>query len=180
VTHRILIMIAAGALAACSKSDDPPKTAPPSETDGVESAPAAAAASSDPCALVENAEAILGQPVTAERNTNPNNTLDCQWKAADGRLCGSLTVFGPGYNETAADAKTNYGALTTSLKAFGQTWDVAGVGEEAQAVDGGMLGAQLAFRKGSHSALVGSACKAGADGAPGLAEKLAREVAGRL
>lgn len=173
--YGMCILGVAAALAACSKSNDSEKMAPA----GAEAGAAVKTAGSDPCALVANADAILGQPVTAGHNTNPNNTVDCQWKAADGRICGSLTVFGPGYNDV-ADAKTNFGAMATSLGAFGQTWDVAGVGEEAKAVDGGMLGAQLTFRKGNHAALVGSACKSGADGPPILAEKLAREVAGKL
>lgn len=178
--QRILVSLAAAMLAACSQSNES-KTAPPIEADVVDTAPAAAAAAgSDPCALVANADAVLGQPVTAGHNTNPNKTVDCQWKSADGRLCGSLTVFGPGYNEVAADPKTNFEAMSTSLGAFGAVKDVAGIGEEARIVDGGMFGAQLAFHKGAHSVLAASACSSGADKAPALAQRLATEVAGKL
>jgi hypothetical protein len=165
---------AATTLAACSQSN---QDAPSADAAGTNAA--APAAARDPCKLVANAESVLGQPVSARHNTNPSGTLDCQWKSAEGRLCGSLTVFGAGYNEV-GDAKVNYEAMATSLKAFGQTLDVAGVGEEAKAVDGGMLGAQLAFRKGNHAVLVASACKSGGNGPTVLAEKLAREVAAQL
>jgi hypothetical protein len=118
--------------------------------------------------------------VTASQHTNPNNTLDCKWTAADGRVCGSLTVFGPGYNAVQADAKTNFEAMSKSLAAFGEVKEVPGIGSEARIVDGGMFGAQLAFHNGKYSVLAASACKSGADGAPVLAQKLAAEVAPRL
>ena len=109
----------------------------------------------------------------------PNDTVSCHWKTADGRLCGNVTVFGPGWNEV-PDVKANYVAMTGSLKAFGDTQDVSGIGEEAKAVDGGILGAQLAFRTSTHLALVASGCKSDSQSAPALAEKLAREVATHL
>lgn len=178
--RKVLVFIAAATIAACSQSNEESRTA---ATNAPAPAPAAAepaAAGSDPCALVANAEAILGQPVTASHHTNANNTVDCHWKAADGRLCGSLTVFGPGYGSTVADAKTNFNGMSTSLGAFGEVKEVAGIGDEAKAVDGGMFGAQLAFRKGEYAVLVASACKSGTDAAPALAHRLATEVASRL
>ena len=57
---------------------------------------------------------------------------------------------------------------------------MAALGEEAKFVDGGMLGAQLAFRTSQVAVLVGSACSAGSLDKNALAEKLAREIAGRL
>lgn len=161
---KILVSLATIALVACSQSSEPAD---------------AAAAGGDPCSLIPNAEALIGQPVTAARATMPNQTVSCQWKAADGRLCGNVTVFGPGWNEV-PDVKANYVAMTSSLKAFGETQDVSGIGEEAKAVDGGMLGAQLAFRTSSHLALVAAGCKSDSQTTPALAEKLAREVAAHL
>lgn len=179
MTHRILVSLAAATLAACSQSNDAPQTAAQPATAATPAPGATAATGSDPCALVANPEAVLGQPVTASHYSNVNGSVDCHWKSAEGLLCGSLTMFGPGYNETGS-ARINYEGMTKSMGAFGQTWDVSGVGDEAKAVDGGILGAQLAFRKGDHAVLVASGCKSGADGAPALAERLAREVAGRL
>ena len=163
---RILMFVATLALVACSQSSE-------QTTAGVP------VAGGDPCALIPNAEALIGQPVTATRETMPNETISCHWKAADGRLCGNVTVFGPGWNEV-PDVKANYVAMTGSLEAFGDTQDVPGIGEEAKAVDGGMLGAQLAFRTRTHLALVAAGCKSESQTAPALAEALAREVVGHL
>src|SRR5690242_6065946 len=60
---------------------------------------AAPAAGGDGCGLIADASATLGQPVTAESGSAPNGTRHCDWKIAEGRLCGSVTVFGTGYNE---------------------------------------------------------------------------------
>jgi hypothetical protein len=178
MTHGMLILVAALALGACSQSTGKRDgSAPSSQTtsaSGAKSSP-----SGDPCSLIPNAEALIGQPVTASQNAMPNNTNTCQWKAADGRLCGSVTVFGPGWNEV-PDVKANYVGMTTSLKAFGDTQDVSGIGEEAKVVDGGMLGAQLAFRTSTHLALVAAGCKSDTQTTPALAEQLAREVASHL
>lgn len=176
--QRILLSVATLVLVACSKPSGEPQavTQPEAQPDA---APAAApAASGDLCALVANPDATFGQPVTAGANSTPSGAV-CEWKAADGRLCGHLTVFGPGYNN-AAEAKVQYAGMTTSLKAFGETKDLSGIGEEAKIVDGGIFGAQVAFRTGTHAGLAASACTSGADKAPALAEKLAREVAAKL
>ncbi len=180
--RRMFVIAAATLAAACSQSNKEAETASVSTPAAAAPAPAAepVATGSDPCALVANAEAVLGQPVTAGHNTNPNNTVDCQWKSADGKLCGSLTVFGPGYNDLASDPKTNFEAMSKSLGAFGEVKEVPGIGEQARLVDGGMFGAQLAFHKGRHSVLAASACSAGADKAPALAQRLATEVAAKL
>lgn len=177
--QRILMSIAAIAaiaLVACSKSSEEHNAAAQPSSQPAADAPAAGG---DPCSLIPNAEALIGQPVTAAQATMPNETVSCQWKAADGRLCGNVTVFGPGWNEV-PDVKANYLGMTNSLKAFGDTQDVSGIGEEAKAVDGGMLGAQLAFRTSTHLALVAAGCKSDTQTAPALAEKLAREVVGHL
>jgi len=163
--QRILMCVAAISLVACSRSSE--------EHD------VASTAGGDPCSLIPNAEALIGQPVTAVQATMPNQTVSCQWKAADGRLCGNVTVFGPGWNDV-PDVKANYVAMTGSLKAFGGTQDVSGIGEEAKIVDGGMLGVQLAFRTSSHLALVAAGCKSESQTTPALAERLAREVAAHL
>jgi hypothetical protein len=184
VTLKTLACIAALALVACSKPDAPADTAAssaPPEVSGA--APSEASGTTPPavgdiCALVANPEATFGQPVTSGTATGVTGTT-CEWKSADGRLCGVLNVFGPGYNPM-PDARTQYAGMATSLKAFGQVQDVSGIGEEAKAVDGGMLGAQLAFRTSEHAVLAASGCSSGADKAPALAEKLAREVAPKL
>lgn len=177
--QRILVSLATVALVACSQKSEPTTAASPSpEADAPAAAPAAPAPAGDTCSLVANPEATFGQPVTAGANSTPSGAV-CEWKSADGRLCGHLTVFGPGYNAV-ADAKVNYAGMTTSLKAFGETKDVSGIGEEARSVDGGILGAQVAFRTSSHAGLAASACSSGADKAPALAERLAREVAAKL
>lgn len=176
--QKILVSLAMLALVACSQKSDPAVAASDSSGAGTAAAEAPAAAG-DACSLVANPEATFGQPVTGSTRTDFNGTRSCDWKSPEGRLCGTLTVFGPGYNAV-PDVKANYVGMTTSLKAFGETQDVAGVGEEAKAVDGGILGAQLAFRTGTHLALAASACSSGDDKAPALAEKLAREVAPKL
>jgi hypothetical protein len=176
VIQKILVSIAAIALVACSKSSEEHAATAPSSSKPTADAPAAGG---DPCSLIPNADALIGEPVTAEHASMPNDTVSCHWKAADGRLCGNVTVFGPGWNEV-PDVKANYVAMTSSLKAFGDTQDVSGIGEEAKAVDGGVLGAQLAFRTSTHLALVASGCKSDSQTAPALAEKLAREVATHL
>ncbi len=174
--QKILVSIVAIALTACSQSSgDRDATAQSSS----QPASDASAASGDPCSLIPNAEALVGEPVTASQATLPNETFSCQWKTADGRLCGSVTAFGPGWNAV-PDVKANYAGMTSSLSAFGQTRDVSGIGEEAKVVDGGILGAQLAFRTSTHLALVAAGCQSAAQTAPTLAEKLAREVAAHL
>ncbi|HTU65987.1 MAG TPA: hypothetical protein VMF52_08560 [Steroidobacteraceae bacterium] len=168
------IVLLAFALVSCGKS---PGDAAPGSAAAPTEAPAAAAR--DTCSLVADASATLGQTVTAGTNTMPNGTKVCEWKSGEGRICGSVTVFGPGFND-ATDIQRNYLGMVTSLGAFGETKDVAGLGDAAKGVDAKMFGAQIAFRKGEHAALAASACSSGADGAPVLAEKLAREVAAKL
>ncbi len=175
VIRKILVSIAAILLTACSQSSGERDATAQSSSRPASDAPA----SGDPCSLIPNAEALIGQPVTAAQESMPNQTISCHWKAADGTLCGNVTVFGPGWNEV-PDVKANYVGMTTSLKAFGDTQDVSGIGEEAKVVDGGMLGAQLAFRTSTHLALVAAGCKSESQTTPALAEKLAREVAAHL
>jgi hypothetical protein len=176
VTHKVLACFAALSLAACSRTDAPADVAVSPAP--AEAAAAASSAAGDICALVSNPDTTFGQPVTSSTEAGVTGTT-CQWKSADGRLCGLLNVFGPGY-DSMPDARTQYAGMTTSLKAFGDAHDVPGIGVEAKAVDGGILGAQLAFHTGTHAVLAASACSSGADKAPALAERLAREVASRL
>lgn len=136
-------------------------------------------AGGDPCMLVPDPAATFGQPVTADRQAMSRGAQVCEWKNAEGRICGSITVFGPGWNPV-PDVRANYAALLTSMGAFGAAKDVAGVGEEARIVDGGMFGTQLAFRTAKTATLVSSACRSGQSGSNELVEKLAREVAPKL
>jgi hypothetical protein len=73
-----------------------------------------------------------------------------------------------------------YKGMVTSMGAFGKTYPVEGIGEEAAAVDGGMLGAQMAIRTGNAIANIGAAC--GGSGPANLehAEKIARAIAPKL
>jgi hypothetical protein len=172
-------VMATVALASCGQSsDDRPSAEQPAAQTTPASAPQAAAAG-DPCTLVADTQAMFGKPVTASKKTMPDKTTSCEWQDAETRMCGLVTVFGPGWNEV-PDLPANYTAMVTSLGMFGQTRDVAGLGEEAKAVDGGITGAQVAFRTGKALALVASNCSAGALDKNALAEKLARGVAERL
>jgi hypothetical protein len=59
--QRILVSVAAAALlAACSQSNKDPETASAAATPATDAAEPAAATGSDPCALVANADAVLG------------------------------------------------------------------------------------------------------------------------
>lgn len=126
-----------------------------------------------------DAQTLFGIPVTASIATMPNKTQTCEWKSTDERIFGSVTVFGPGWNE-GADAATNYTALVTSLKVFGELQDVAGIAEEAKVVDGKIFGVQLALRTSKVAALVASSCASGPYSRTELVERVAREVAGNL
>jgi hypothetical protein len=174
----IVVVVSAMGLAACGKSPDDAAPAAASSPATAEPAPAAKSAGGDPCTLVADPAATFGQAVTTESTAMPHGARTCEWKSADGRICGSLTVFGPGWFEQ-ADPKTNLSGMATSLAAFGEVNDLAGIGEEAKAVDGGMLGAQIAFRTSKVAALVASSCNEPLTQAA-QAEKLAREVAGLL
>lgn len=178
--RKTIIVMAAMGLAACGKSTDD-SAAEPAAQDASQAAAAPAdkpAESKDPCALVSDPEALFGAPVTASNSSSTGSAV-CEWKSADGRICGSVTLFTPAYNSS-PDPKVNYAAMVTSLGAFGEVKDVAGIGEEARMVDGGMLGAQVALRTASNAALAVSACRSGPYGQVELAQRLAREIAGRL
>jgi hypothetical protein len=171
----IAIAAAMLVLAACSKpSAEQASTPAPAATPAP--AETATAATGDPCTLVSNPQALFGQPVTAAQNSMPNGNRTCDWKAADGRLCGTVTVFGPGWNET-TDVPRTYGALVTSMSTLGKAQPVTGIGEEATAIDGGILGGQLGFRTAKNAVLVGTGC--GADKVA-LATQFAQEVASHL
>jgi hypothetical protein len=169
--------ILALALASCGKSSEPAGSAEA----GTAAAPTASASSParDACALLDDASALFGTPVTAESNSVPGYAISCQWKDQTGRLCGLIIPFGAGWNE-AADVNVHYTGIATSMGAFGKTQPLAGVGEEAVVVDGGILGAQAGLRTSTAAANLGAAC--GGSGAANLehVEKLTRAVAGKL
>jgi hypothetical protein len=133
----------------------------------------------DPCSLLDDPDALFAQDVTAYLVTMPNDTHACEWKNAEQMMCGSITVFGPGWDEV-PDVPANYTAMTESMSFFGDVAPLDGVGIEAKAVDGGILGAQIAFRTSKVAALVASACNSGTESKVMLAEKLARAAAERL
>lgn len=92
----------------------------------------------------------------------------------------SMLIAACGQSPAPESAATNYQAMTLSLKAFGELRPLAGVGEEAVAVDGGIMGAQVALRTGNGLANVAAGC--GGSGPANLeqVEKMARAVAARL
>jgi hypothetical protein len=177
----VLGAIVTVALAGCGRSTDKPDAAAAAAApEAATAAPAAAnAGAGDPCSLVADANATFEQAVTVERKTMPNDTVVCEWHSADGRICGSVTPFGARWNPVPA-IKPNYEAMVKSMGAFGEVKDQPGIGEEAKIVDGGMFGVQLAFHTSDALALVASACSSGQVGPAALAQKLAREVAGKL
>lgn len=162
-------------LASCGRS-----SAPDGAT-GARDAPGKAAIvpGGNPCTLVDDPHALFRQSVDAEVTTTPNGTKTCQWKLSDGRICGSVSIFGEGWNEV-PDVSANYSAMVSSMGAFGQTQPVAGLGEEAAVVDGGMLGTQMAVRTGKVLAHIDASC--GGSSAKNLehAEKIARSAIGKL
>lgn len=175
MTRTMMLVLLAMTFAACGKSPAPDGAANDSAA-----APASAAATArDACALIDDPSTLFGQAVTASGETMPNGTQTCEWKNAGGQLCGTVTPMGPGWYEV-PDLKANYDAMASSMGAFGKTFPVAGIGEEAVAVDGGMLGAQMAIRIGTAIANIGAAC--GGSGPANLehAEKIARAIAAKL
>jgi hypothetical protein len=179
----VFVATLAGALVSCGQATDTSDATKVDATKGATTAaPGAtttAADGRDPCALVSNPEAVFGRPVTTRIATMPNNTRMCEWRSAEDRICGMVTVLGPGWNDT-VDIPRNYAAMVTSLGAFGTTKELAGVGEEARIVDGGMLGAQIAFRTSNAVVNVGAACGDDGQARTALAEKIARAVAENL
>ena len=116
-------------------------------------------AAGDACTLIPEPAALFGQPVTAQQTEAPTGMISCEWRSAEGRICGSVSVFGAGWNELQVnDVRQHYNGMLTGMGAFDQLYDVGGIGDEARAVDGGMFGAQLAFRTSETAVLVASAC----------------------
>ena len=170
----VMLMIV---IAGCAKTPAPESAAAPASASA--DVPATASAAGDPCSLLDDPNGLFGQPVTASSTGMPNQTRACEWKSAEGRMCGLVTPFGPGWNPV-PDLAANYSAMTLSMKAFGELQPLTGVGEEAVAVDGGMFGAQIAMR--TSQALVNVAAACGGSGPANLehAEKLARAIAPKL
>jgi hypothetical protein len=174
--RKAIILMGAVALVSCGKStEEKPAEPAVASADKLADKPAEGR---DPCSLVADTQALFGTPVTAGASTMTGQAV-CEWKSADGGMCGSVTLFTPAYNSS-PDPKVNFAAMVTSLGAFGEVKEVAGIGEEARMVDAGILGAQLAFRTASNAALVASACRSGPYGQVEVAHRLAREVAARL
>ncbi len=174
--RRIFVATLIIALPSCGESPDAGNNAkvPPSANPEV-----TAAASGDPCALLADPAATFGQPVTASVAVMPNATRACEWKTADGMMCGIVTVFGPGWNEV-PDVASNYAAMVRSLGAFGQVQEIVGIGDEAHGVDGKMLGTQGAFRTNKAGGLVGGTCSTKSRTNFALVESVAREIATHL
>lgn len=178
--RKIVVPMLAVLLAACGKSaDDAPALAANGDAATQTAATAtSSAADRDPCTLVADPQTLFGTEVTASLSTQTGQPV-CEWKSADGRICGSVTWFTPAPNAS-PDPKVNFAAMAASLKAFGEVKEVPGIGEEARMVDGGMLGAQVALRTSSNAALAASACRSGPYEQVELAQRLAREIAGKL
>jgi hypothetical protein len=178
--RKLLVATFAGALASCGQATD---TSDATKVDATaatsEPTQATAAARGDPCTLIANPETVFGRPVSARVTTMPNNTQLCEWRSAEGRSCGTVTVFGPRWNEV-PDVPRNYEAMVTSLSAFGPPKDLPGVGDEAKVVDGGMLGVQIAFRASKAVVNVGAACGEDSQARTVLAERIAHAVLEKL
>ena len=175
MTRTMTLMLLAMALVACGKSPVPDGAA------GISAdapASAATAASGDVCALIEDPDTLFGRAVTATASAT-NGIKACEWKDAEGRLCGMVTPMGPGWHAV-PDLPGSYAAMVKSMGAFGETRPVAGIAEEAAAVEGGMFGAQISIRTSTAIANIGTAC--GGSGPANLehAEKVARAIAPRL
>jgi hypothetical protein len=175
----ISIVLMVMALSACGKSSDPGKLSDDPSGDASAGVPAKTSAAGDPCTLIDDPDSLFGQPVGPGVAKTSNNVTSCQWNSAEGRLCGMVTPFGSRWNEV-PDLNANYSAMVRSLGAFGQTHPVAGIGEDAVAVDGGMLGAQMAIRTSNAIANIGAACGGSAPANLALVEKVARSVAAKL
>jgi len=171
-----MLMMLSMALVACGKSSAP-ESGSTTSAEGPASAPAPA--SGDVCALIDDPNTLFGRTVTASASSMPNGTSSCQWMDVEGRLCGMVTPMGAGWYEV-PDLPGNYAAMVKSMGAFGPTHPVAGIGEEAVAVDGGMLGAQMSIRTSKAIANIGASC--GESGPANLehAEKIARAIAPKL
>ena len=177
MSRAILVLLLSIAVVSCGQSPAPDETA--GFADATADAPPMAAVTSNPCSLIDDPETLFGRPVTAGVKTLPNKTMACEWISAEGRLCGIVTPFGPGWNEI-RNLKANYSAMAGSVGTFGPPQPLTGAGEEAVIVDGGILGAQVAMRTSNAIASIGAAC--GGSGAANLehAEKIARAIAGHL
>jgi hypothetical protein len=177
MTRTILLMTLSIALVACGKSSAPDGATAMAPAEAPATAPASGGG--DICALIDDPNTLFGQPVTAAAHDGPNGINACEWKNAEGRLCGMVTPMGPGWYEVPS-LEQGFKGMVTSMGAFGKTFPVAGIGEEAAAVDGGMLGAQMAIRTTKAIANIGAAC--GGSGPANLehAEKIARAIAPNL
>ena len=175
MARTVPLLLLSIAIASCGKSPAPQGENSPA------AAPKAAAvvAGGNPCMLVDDANAVFGKSVNAEVATMPNATKSCEWKLSDGRMCGSLGMYGKGWNE-APDVPANYRAMVRSMGAFGTTQPVAGLGEEAAIVDGGMLGTQLAVRTSAAIVHVATSCGGSAAANAEHAQKIAQSVIGKL
>jgi hypothetical protein len=181
MTRNIPLLLISIALASCGKSPAPDgaSAAAADAATGADAAAADSSASGDVCSLIDDPDTLFGQPVTASANATPSASKTCEWKNAEGRLCGLVMPFGAAWTPV-PDLKHNYDAMTTSMKAFGEVKPVAGIGEEAVAVDGKIMGAQMAIRTSNAIANIGAGC--GGSGPANLehAEKIARAIAPKL
>jgi len=174
MVRTVSLLLLSIVVASCGKSSDPE-----GETAGVSTPKTAVVPGGNPCNLVDDANALFGQTVNGEVMTMPNGTKSCEWKLSDGRMCGSVTMFGPGWNEV-PDVPANYSAMVGSMSTLGKASPVAGLGEEATIVDGGFLGTQLAVRTSTALAHIAASCGGTAAANAEHAEKIARSVLGKL
>ena len=181
MTRTILVALIAAALCSCSKSPGT-DAEPVSSANDVPSAPVAAAASpasGDPCTLIDDPDTVFGQPVGKGELKESGHMKSCLWNNAAGMMCAMVTPMGAEWNGM-ADVSTNYSGMVTSMGAFGKTQPVAGIGEEAVIVDGGILGVQIAFRTSKAAVNIGTACGGSAPANLELVQKVAKVVAAKL
>ena len=174
MVRSVSLLLLSIVVASCGKSSGPEDAEP-----GVTTPKAAVVPGGNPCMLVDDPNAVFSQTVNGEVMTMANGTKSCEWKLSDGRMCGSVTLFGPGWNEV-PDVPANYSAMVGSMSSLGKASPVAGLGEEATIIDGGFLGTQLAVRTSTALAHIAASCGGTAAVNAEHARKIARSVLGKL
>jgi hypothetical protein len=181
MTRTILVALMGVALCACGKSAGPDTVSSANEAPSAPAATTAAtsAVSGDPCTLIDDPDAVFGQPVGKGQLKETGHMRSCLWNNTAGMMCAMVTPMGADWNGM-ADVGTNYSGMVTSMGAFGKTQPVAGIGDEAVIVDGGMLGVQIAFRTSKAAVNIGAACAGNAAANLELVQKVAKVVAAKL
>src|SRR5690606_9756486 len=95
--------------------------------------------------------AIFGRDVAAAREPMPNM---CRWSSPDAAITASIIVHGQGWSAV-SDAEQAYRQMLEPMGELGAARPVAGVGDEAMALETGAR-TQIFFRKGAVAVNVGA------------------------